>query len=106
MGSFRDYYNRQNEGVGQFVKGMFNREYAALPPKLKNYFDMLAPQARAEVDELRQALQVPLLVALKKYLSESGARDKWKSYQQQVPPERDPGKVVAWGQDSPGWKRF
>jgi len=106
METFKEYCTRKDEGVGQFIKGVFNSDYRDLPPKLKSYYDMLTPQAKAEVDQLRQALQIPLIRALKQYMSETGARDKWKQYQQQVPSERDPGKVIPWGQDHPGWKRF
>lgn len=107
MGSFRDYYNNQNEGIGQFIKGVFNSEYAELPPKLKRYYDLLTPEAHAELIELKQSLQVPLIVALKKYMSESGVRNKLNSWKQMVPPERQPaGRVIPYGQDTPGWKRF
>lgn len=103
MGSFKDYYD---ENIGQFVKGVFNSEYRALPPKLKSYYDMMTPQAREELHNLRNARQIPLSQALQIYISETGVRTQWRSMQRNMPAERDPGHVTPWGQDSVGWKRF
>lgn len=90
----------------QTMRGLINQEYAQLSPYLKNMYDMLSPQAKQEVAQLRNALQRPLSVALQQYLSETGARNKWRSYKQHVGPERDPGTVIPYGNDTPGWKRF
>lgn len=90
----------------QTMRGLINQEYAQLSPQLKNRYDMLTPQAKQEVAQLRQALQRPLAIALKQYLSETGARNQMRSYQQHVGPERNPGTVMPYGNDTPGWKRF
>lgn len=85
------------------TEGLFG---PSLPPDLKRYYNMMTPQARAELKALRYARQIPLEQALRIYISEEPSRNQWRTYQGMVPPERDPGKVTAWGQDSPGWKRF
>ena len=86
MGTFREYCN--NEGFKQYVKGMFNQQYAALPPEIKNQYDLLQPDARQEIEELRAAQQIPLLQAFQQWSERRGVRNQMKQYQSMVPPER------------------
>lgn len=113
MGTFKEYCNQQDEGVGQFVKGIFNAQYRALSPHLKKMYDFMTPAARQEIEKIRTGLQIPLADALRKYIAERGLRDQWQAYQDSVGTERKAYGVKPseyefgqWSANQPGWKRY
>lgn len=85
MKTFNEYFDERLK-----QEGIFDFFGSGLNPQQKAVYN----QHKAEIDQLRQALQVPLPQAIDQFAQESGARGQLSSMWKQVPPA-DPNRRMV-----------
>jgi hypothetical protein len=90
----RDSYN---EGIFSSLFG------SSLPDNLRRKYDLMTPEARAEIQKETEA-GIPLAQAIQNYLASEPARNQMKVYQKMAGPERaTPRRIMSAPHDFSQW---